>query len=326
MIRINFERKIMNTAIVKRFAFIILTLSFGIVRPVSGQTDSTVPVYDRPQRPAVSQSPKPEDVILPSRGTPLVEYIENNLLLAPKSRLLPDRKYLKQFSEFLRDKNTGLVRIFPDMGCDKGNVVTIGELERCAGAVQIPGGGSYYSFRNKTHIISRKDGLISILSDSPLTADEIAVLPIDLTRIGDISPDIHFIDNTLSTVGIINGFGLISNIGDISLEGLTMKSEPVTFLNYYEPKNKSAEIRTETETFKKGVAFGNYTYSLSAPLKLNEAYILRSIAYKYKNSSYFDKRSDVIVAFKAIAKEPDDSLILLWRKLQNKSAPVLKEK
>lgn len=223
----------------------------------------------------------------------------NRMESAHRGKLFPTRTYYQRFAGFLGDKNTGLARLRPDLKCDEGKVV--GELESCASGIQVPGGGSYYSFRNGKNVFPAKRWA-----------------------------DIHFTDDALITIEK-DVFGIISRIGDAPLESPSVKSEGVKFLSDYKPATRAAEIQAERERFKKGVVSGDYAYSLSAPLKLDATYILRSIAYRDKKYpktllNAQNKHEDIIVAFKVVAKEPDGSLILLWKKLSGKNAPELREK
>ncbi len=58
-------------------------------------------------------------------------------------------EYFAKYFNFLKNKDTGLIRVFPDNGCGKDvkSVVSIDELEKCGSRRQIAGAGSLYSFR-----------------------------------------------------------------------------------------------------------------------------------------------------------------------------------
>jgi hypothetical protein len=232
------------------------------------------------------------------RRAALIAESENQLLSNNRDRILPAANYFAQYAEFLKDDETGLARIFPDVNCDKGKVVSVTELERCANMIPLRGNASFYSFRNKTN-----------LNENGKWAD------------------IQFSDGKF-VVGSKTVFGIISEIGDVSLEDVTLKSGALDFLKEYEPKTKVSKVKEETMAFETGVSENGFTYALAAPLKLNSVYVLRSVAYRLKedDEDLLDNRLDIIVAFKVVAEEKDGSLILLWKELKSKYSRPLKDK
>lgn len=218
---------------------------------------------------------------------------EKELLQEDASKLKPAQHYFIQFAEFLKNKNAGIARLFPDMKCYQGLTVNISEIERCTGFLQIRGGGSFYSFRNRTNI-----------NESGTWAD------------------LHLIDGKF-VVGSKNQFSLIRELReDVSLDDLKAKSDEVKFLLNYKPKFRLQDVKLEKEILEKGQI---NEFSSSANLKLNSTYILRSIAYQRKIVDPFDHRADIIVAFRVIAQEDDGSIILLWKQLKSKTPKKLKE-
>lgn len=222
-----------------------------------------------------------------------ITILENRLLREDVYKLKPDQQYYIQFAEFLKNKNTGLARILPDRKCDQGFTVTVKELERCADSLTIRGGGSFYSFRNRTN-----------LNQSGKWADLQLV-------------DAKFV------VGINTQFGLIKELGEgASLDNLNVKSEEISFLLKYKPKVKFQDVKLEKELLEKGQIDN---FSSSANLNPGSVYILRSIAYKLKIIDIVDNRADIIVAFKVIAQERDGSVVLLWKQLKSNTPKKLKE-
>lgn len=78
---------------------------------------------------------------------------------------------------------------------------------------------------------------------------------------------------------------------------------------------------------------GKYFYVKSVPIKSDQTYVLRSIAYKAKvwqQRGAFkvdildgDKRDDVLTAFRVVGVNEDGSVNLLWREIERKPAPKL---
>lgn len=207
---------------------------------------------------------------------------KNKLLRAPA-------EYYAKYESFLKNKKTRLARLFIDKDCDKGKTVAIRELERCADVVQVKGGGSYYSFRSKNN-----DGYLNDWWD------------------------IHFINDKF-VVGNGTVQGLISEIGDVDLDNINLKSKELDFLDDYKPKRSVAEIKKQNIVLEKGLSFNGFNYSNSAPANINSTYVLRSIAYPLKENarySFLDARVDMTLVFKVVGHEKDGSIVILWKELK----------
>ncbi|HSK73038.1 MAG TPA: hypothetical protein VK892_15165 [Pyrinomonadaceae bacterium] len=203
--------------------------------------------------------------------------------------LLPPAAYYAEYAELLKDKKMNLARIFVDRKCDEGKTVTIQEIERCADVIPVKGGGSFYSFRLKTHRYLGYDWW-----------------------------DIHFLGDRF-VVGNNTVQSIISEIGEVDLEEIKLSSKPLKFLNDYKPKRSLAEIKEQNKLLEKGFNSNGFTYSLSAPLKLNSTYVLRSVAYRVNDKSLRiarESRTNVTLAFKVIGREKDGSVIILWKELK----------
>ncbi len=223
----------------------------------------------------------------------MLNRMESMSLGGHRELILPPESYFSQYAAFLREDKTGLARIFPDQKCDRGEVVDVAELKRCADVLPIHGNGSYYSFRNRTNLNNKTWA------------------------------DIHFTDDKL-VAGSETEFGIISEIGEMALESLTIKSKEVTFLKDYKPVNEPSEIKWEKGIFGKGSTENGVRYALSAPVKINSTYVLRAVAYGLETVNPIDNRIDIIVAFKVVSREPDGSLILLWKQLRSTASRRLK--
>lgn len=221
----------------------------------------------------------------------IIRAFEEEALPGETERLSPDQTYFDQFADFLKDKNAGLALLYPDQGCDQGKTVNVQEIERCADFLPIRGGGSFYSFRNRTN-----------LNNNGTWAD------------------IHFIDGRLVFGGRML-FGMVRNIGDIDLEKLSINSPQLKFLRKYKPKKKSSALEQEGQKLARGQLD---SFAASAAVLPNSTYILRSVAFRHRTFYSLDNRVDVIVAFRVIAHESDGSLVLLWRELRSRQSPQLK--
>ena len=225
-----------------------------------------------------------------------------------KDMLVVPVNYYEKYKLLLKNKKVNLARLQPERNCYVGFLVTVKDLEKCANVVPIPGGGSYYSFRTKLNYPIEKT-VVRTSSSS---------------RVYDTIPyrkagwwNIHFVDDIFK-VENNSVQGIISEIGDIDLEKLNLTSKEFEFLNNFKLKNTQAEVTEQNEALKTGIKFNDFVYSNTASMKVNSTYVLRSIDYSQSHLQklYPDKRADMTIAFKVVARESDESVIVLWKELK----------
>lgn len=203
---------------------------------------------------------------------------------------------LTTYGEFLKQKNTGIFRLHDASGCDEENYV-VSVDSACPNAY--PGKATAYSFRIKKYQ-------------------------------SKIHSDIFLDDSKLHTKGF-HALGIISSLGDQSLDNLNLSSDGVKQLSELEPPKKMEDFQRYSKTIAKGVQVGNHIFSNKAQLKSGQTYLLRVIAFKgsyvsrrNKSSAPIvwknDKRDDVIVVFKAVRENEDKSWSILWKELARKDA------
>ena len=174
--------------------------------------------------------------------------------LAPEDRVITegplaaakeDRQALKAF---LREKNTGLMRLLPR---ETSHSSPQPAKER---QVKITGGGAYYSFALLTH-------LYGYGSDIELQQDKLSV--------GFAGAD----------------YGLLFQLGDQPLEQITLEDLRVNSLASYAPPQREAEARQEYQRLnsKEGLVFETQLYRRSLPAEENMTYLLRSISYSHSD-------------------------------------------
>ena len=118
---------------------------------------------------------------------------------------------------------------------------------------------------------------------------------------------------------------IISQIGDVSIENITLNSPEVKFLKDYQTKKKFSEIDLQKNALSSGIKENGFLYSTTAPVKLNSIYVLRTIAYKTQSDEPGDIRADLILAFKVVGIEKDGNVIILWKELNKDEAPRMKD-
>ena len=212
----------------------------------------------------------------------------------------PDAQLFSKHAGFLRQENTGLTKLINDKGCSENAKVVVAS-SNCL-KYTMPGAGSSFSFRTQSYRLSRL-------------------------------ADITFTDNSFQAGGIFI-HGIFVNIGDVPLENVTLQTAGLKYLTEFAPETdyeKSQEIDLQ---LIKGIQSDGFLYRRGLYIVENTTFVLRSIAYngKYMRSASgvtyneldFDKRKDVITAFRIVQKDADGNVTILWKVLQQKDAPELK--
>lgn len=212
--------------------------------------------------------------------------------------LAPTSEDKEKFAEFLRQKNTGLIKLIADKNCDKNNVVA--SSAHCS-TYTMPGAGSAFSFRTNNY---RMEHLA----------------------------DLNFTGKSFQALGSLI-HGIMVNIGDVPLEKVDLQMEGVNYLTNLRPTSDIGKAQEFADQLTKGIENNGLVYRSILPVKENTTYLLRSIAYDgvlprtVRDVSYnefdFDKRKDVIIAFRVIRFDLNESVTILWKELANKKAPKL---
>jgi hypothetical protein len=209
---------------------------------------------------------KPEDrvALVDEVGRRRAELVESERLL-----LAPSDEDVEAYADFLKQRNTGLVRLLP--------------RETFDGKLALRGDGAYYSFARLTH----EQGQGS---------------------------DIH-LEREHFTAGLAGAdVGLLVDLGDVPLEGVTRETFGVRLLAEFKPPASEPKAREEQQRSAEGFQSEGFTYRRRLPVRLDDTYALRSIDYE---------TSDVLVAFRVVRKDSDGSVVLLWKLLKKYSKPSL---
>lgn len=210
-----------------------------------------------------------------------------------------DPDYLSRYKLFLEKENSGIIRLLPNSEC----LVTTKELSDDAICNTIPGRGSAYSFRINNYRIERLADLI-------------------------------YTDDSFQASGVLL-HGIFVNIGDTPLESVSLETKGLNELLNFKAETDYKKASLIDQSLTQGIQKNGFIYRRGLRAIENTTYILRSIAYKgeYINTindvSYneldFDKRFDIVVAFRVIEKVKDGSVILLWKELDRKKSPKIKK-
>lgn len=215
--------------------------------------------------------------------------------------LAPDAEDLRKFAAFLRLPKTGIIKLMNDFGCaDNPSVLVV--TPNCL-KYTMPGAGSSFSFRTNSYRIQR-------LADLTFSGHEFKVTGIWL-------------------------HGILTNLGDVSLDQVSINTNEAQFLQDFVPANNPENAAEIEKNLAEGIQRNVFFYRNRLAAEENRTYLLRSIAYRgifYRavqrvtyNELDFDKREDIIVAFRIIRKdETDGSITILWKELLRRKSPILK--
>lgn len=207
-----------------------------------------------------------------------------------------------KFAEFLKQKDTGLFKFLNSSKCGSGaNVVSVSEP--CLNN-KIPGAGASFSFRMKTY------------------------------RIPKLS-DLSFAENMFITAGQWL-HGLLLDIGDVPLENVSLQTKEAESLSKFQA---ASTVQTAQEIYAKlnqeGIKHQELVYQRLVSARENTTYLLRSIAYRgtinktvqgyIYNELDYDKRKDVLIAFRIVQTDADGSVTILWKQLAAKDSPKIIE-
>jgi len=214
--------------------------------------------------------------------------------------LAPSRENVDKYAAFLRQPDTGIVKLNANEEC-ANNAEVVAADPNCL-KYKIPGGGTAYSFRYESHRIPR-------LSDLMLKKD------------------------VLKTDGVLQQ-GLMVYLGDIPIDGLSLTSPGMRYLVNFKPASDKTDLTSMDRRLLVGIESDGYSYRLGFYVKNGRTFALRSIAFQgsfirsWNNIPYdeftYDKRDDITVVFKVIDVDADGNLTIVWKELARRHAPALK--
>jgi hypothetical protein len=164
------------------------------------------------------------------------------LVALERQILAPSETDRASFAEFLRQPNTGLIRLMPrelyDSEAYKDNKKTI----------TMRGGGAYYSFSRHKH---------------------------EYGYGSDIELDHGFL-----SVGFAGAdYGMLVKAGDVPIEEITFERPVLRFLSEYVVPNAETGARSEGRKFSEGTLVDGINYKRRLAVEMNTTYLLRSINY-----------------------------------------------
>jgi hypothetical protein len=213
-------------------------------------------------------------------------------------KLKPSEDEKERFADFLSQPNTGLIKLGSETDCTKILDVANPDIDCLNHFVE--GKARAYSFRKNRY-------------------SHQAYADLERFKGNFVVPGTYIL-------------GLMCLLGNIPIGSVTLDNENVAALLNFKPATEIDNIIAQEKQITKGLLLGNTTYWKALPIRENTTYLMRSVAYqaKFKNLPKSDKRkgslddddrSDIIVVFRVVQKNPDDSLLLLWKELYRRNAP-----
>jgi hypothetical protein len=192
--------------------------------------------------------------------------------------LAPAKEDRAAYAEFLRQPDTGLIRLLPrevyESEVHKQNRKTI----------SMRGGGAYYSFTR----LSNEYGYGS-----------------------DIGLERGFLSVGFAGVD----YGMLTNLGEVPLESIVLDHPSVRFLAEYTAPSAEPQARLEQRRFATGITIDNAVYIGRLPVVVGSTYLLRAIGYNTSDVIVAfqvvrkDDDGSVIIAWKLLKKYPKPQLV-----------------
>lgn len=185
------------------------------------------------------ESRKPE---IPS----LFKWNESELSRAQKKLLSPAPEDVTRFADFLKQPDTGLIRLLPKGKYEFNGTVSAADPEM-QHVVPLPGGGAAYSFTKKTHVQNAWSELL--------------------------------LENNVLRSGFAGEvLGVLINLGDTPLESVSLASAGIDYLSRLAVPGQYADAVRQSRQNAKGFQVAGQIYRSDLPALPDMTYVLRSTA------------------------------------------------
>lgn len=211
-----------------------------------------------------------------------------------------DAELLRKYGEFLKGANTGIVKLNGESSCISDTEVIVAS-EKCAPFV-MPGAGASFSFRTESYRLAHLADLI-------------------------------LFNGVFQTGGILQ-HGMMVDAGDVPIEAASLDAKGMKFLINLRPVEDGDQFMAFETASSVGIESDGYLYRMGQRANLNSTYFLRSIAYRgtyprvIQGVQYdemdFDRRRDVLLAFRVVDRDTAGNITIVWKILRDEDAPKLK--
>jgi len=203
-----------------------------------------------------------------------IEAKRADLAVLESKLLSPSAEDTAAYAEFLKQQDTGLIRLLPREKYDETpNKMTL----------TVRGGGSYYSFARLTHAYG-------------------------------YGSDIELQQGYLSVGFAGADYGIILGIGTVSLDEISLAHASAYFLAAYKAAANEPQARVEQQRFGTGDTIDGVKYSERVKAEVGMTYVLRSIDYGNSDLLVAlkivrqDTDGSLIIAWKLLKKFPKPEL------------------
>jgi hypothetical protein len=208
-----------------------------------------------------------------------IEALRAELALLEKQILEPSEQDKIAYTDFLRQPNTGLIRLLPREKYDNQAY-----RDTAKPGITIRGGGAYYSFTSLSH---------------------------DYNSGG---PDLSLEMGRMKVGFAGANYGMLTSLGDVPVEEITLEHPTARFMAAYVVPTEEPVARSEARRFGSGVTVGGALYANRIPAKVDTTYLLRSITYIISDVLVTfrivrkDTDGSVIIVWKLLKKYPRPKL------------------
>ena len=253
-----------------------------LIAPVSSFARSQIP-YEAPNRDSIMYTEGASRIGPPKKP---------KLSKEAKAALSPPDDLKLAYKDFLKQKNTGLIRLLPRK--EKKEMMMV-SAENPIAYIPFRDGGSSYSFSNRKH----GDDFVS--TELRLDMDPYKGPPGKAFWVAVGGAD----------------FGFITKLGDVALEDVTVDRKEAKFLVDLVAPNRELAAREYQRMSTSGFELNGVFYKWWVPTENNTTYLQRTIQYD---------SADLLVAFRTVREEPDGSFVILWKILKKNPIPIFKKK
>ncbi len=232
---------------------------------------------------------------------PILYANENELPAQEKLLIAVDDKLLEKYSAFLKQPNTGIVKLLSF----QENKLAVNDVRTQSAFPNIPGSGTYYSFVKRNHIADEWAQIR--LYDSVFLPAYSEMKRTTIASSGGAAQSFTY------TSG--NEFAVFAELGNMPLENVNLEHPALKFLLDFLPPKDTIELANQRKILRTGIVKDNLRFQGGALSKTDTTYAMRSINYK---------KTDAVYIFRVINQSNDGSVLLLWKQLKSFSPNELK--
>lgn len=207
---------------------------------------------------------------------------------------------LKEHETFLQQPDTGIVKLNSDSACASNSEV-VNVREECL-QFRMPGAGIAFSFRTDSYRLPRL-------------------------------ADLMFLDGYLRADAVLQQV-IMTELADVPLGSVTLQTPGMKYLAEFKPPPDGDGFLAYDRELAAGIDKDGFRYRKGFLARSGVTYAIRSVAYK---GSYFrsidgvtydeleyDRRRDVVVAFRIVDRDAAGNITILWKRLRETNSPTLK--